>query len=244
MIRRDVAAELHHSPRPRSSPASPWLVATGDQPAATPAATMPAMTVGAPRAELDLDLDPDPGDLGADAASSCVHLCGVFGDGGGSRDPDLDLDTLRDRVAIIAAGCCTANFRLPSRPPFMRLRNLSSSRTSTSGSGYMLISSSDTLTPGLDARLLRNSGASAATQASGTNRSSTPTGIDRNPSTRAMPHRPGVCPSPAMEKAAPPKKTMMICAPLTRMLIPMKYGFCDSPSNMLSLLSRRRLLSP
>ena len=166
------------------------------------------MTVGAPSAEFDLDLVDldrrrDSGVVGPDSTT----VPPLAGEGGGWSESDLDRDGLRDRWMMASLGCWTANFKLFRRPPFIRLRNRSSSRTSASGSGYKPISSSDTFTPGnLDARRFRNSGTRATTHLSGMRRISAPTRIDRTPNTRAMAHSPPDCFSFAIEKAAPPTK--------------------------------------
>lgn len=64
----------------------------GCQPAATPAATIPAMTVGAPRAELERDLVDFRRDSGVATGvlkpSSCVGVCGGF--------TELDREWVRD----------------------------------------------------------------------------------------------------------------------------------------------------
>ena len=108
----------------------------GDQPAATPAATIPAMTVGAPSAELDLDLIDrdrlrDSGDAAptTGAAPTDPKLSSLFGVCGACTEPVRECDGLRDRC-ISSRGWVMANRRLFSRPPLNRLRNVNSSRTS------------------------------------------------------------------------------------------------------------------
>lgn len=183
---------------------------TGDHPAATPAATMPAMTVGAPSAELDrdrfdFDRARDSGVANGDPKlSSLVGVCGPC------IELDLECDGLRDRCIIVSLGCWIANFRLFRRPPFIRLRKLSSSRTSARGSGYMSISSSEMVRPGTAwALFFRNSGTMARMIQSGISRMMTPTGIEMNPRTIAIAQSvPQIALSSgwsAIWKAAPPK---------------------------------------
>ena len=77
----------------------------GEHPAATPAATMPAMTVGAPSAEFnrdrfDFDRARDSGVANGDPKpSSLVGVCGLC------IESDLECDGLRDRCIIVSLGC-------------------------------------------------------------------------------------------------------------------------------------------
>lgn len=216
---------------------------------------MPAMTVGAPSAELDLDLfDRDRRlDSGVAAAAAAARLSAAAEDdppasegvAGGCSELDRDRDRealLRARPGMmISAGCLTANESWLSRPPRIMRINLSSSRTSASGSGYSRPnSSSDTFRPGVlpsgeatadtaeggadeaASFCATHAGTRADTHASGMKRISTPTGIEMKPSTMAMAHSAPVCPPGEMEKAAPPKKMMMTCAPLMMMLMAIK----------------------
>lgn len=67
-------------------------------------------------------------------------------------------------------------------------------------------------------------------------------GMERNPSTRAMPHIPPDWSLLAIEKAAPPTKMIRIWPPIMRVLMPIKNQLRVRPSKMLNLLSKRRLL--
>ena len=227
----------------RSSPSSA-VRGFGCHPAATPAATIPAMTVGAPNAEFDLDRN----DLvrgrsgvfiGLPTVSSWVGVCGVL-----TIELDLECDgLLDDRCIIVSLGCWIANFKLFKRPPFIRLRKLSSSGTSAKGSGYMSISSSEIVSPGtLDTRCFRKLGIRASSAESGIRRMIIPTGIERNPKNMAIPHIVADCPPSAIWKAAPPTKMINTWPPHIMALMPMKNGFLKRPSKILNLLSRRRLL--
>lgn len=219
----------------------------GCQPAAIPAATIPAMTVGAPNAELDRDrldfgLARESGVADGDPKlSSRVGVCGAC------TELDRECEGLRDRCMIVSLGCWMANFRLFKRPPFIRLRKLSSSRTSASGSGYMFISSSDTVKPGTPwLRFFIKFGTIARMIQSGIRRMMIPTGMEIKPRTRAIAHKvpcmAGSEGGSAIWKAAPPTKMMRTCPPHMMMLIPMKNQFWLIPSKMLNLLSKRRLL--
>src|SRR5450432_2817400 len=117
----------------------------GDHPATLPA-MMPAITVVAPRAELDRDLLllPRLRDSGvspvANGSSERVSV-GVWG-----RELLLDLDPLRERISV-SRGCCMAKTRLFRRPPLIRLRKVSSSFTSERGLGnWYWVSSSSIVT--------------------------------------------------------------------------------------------------
>lgn len=121
---------------------SPFL-STGDHPAAILPAIMPAMTVGAPSAELERDLIERErlreSGVGVGAIEPTLSSrTGVEG-GNGLFDTELDREWTGlfdlDLLSSISRGCCMANLRLLSRPPLMRFNQASSSRTSVNAAG-------------------------------------------------------------------------------------------------------------
>lgn len=149
---RDSNSERPRARENRSDSLSPCFWSIGDHPATLPA-IMPAITVVAPRAELDRDLllleRLRESGVGAGepklSSRSTVSPVGVRG-----RELVRDLEPLRERGRNVSTGCCIANLRLFKRPPLTLLRKLNSSFTSASGFGKRnCCSSSEMVSSGL-----------------------------------------------------------------------------------------------
>lgn len=221
-------------------------------------ATMPVISVAAPRTEFDLErIDLDcfrlPSGVPETAAPpppfepkllSRVGVTGIRVEL--AREGWRECDGLLYLAMNVSRGCFIANLRLLIRPPLSRFIKASSSRTSVKAAGrcWKRSSLSETVNSGtLECALrLSDSGITFSRSASGMRRMTMPMGIDKKPRRMAVPHIIPVCPPDAILKALPPTKTMSTCPPHIMALIPMKNQFLNKPSKMLNWLSRRRLL--
>lgn len=220
---------------------SPYPLSIGDHPATLPA-MIPAMTVVAPKAELDRDLLAlrlrDSGEceakIGELKLSSCWNS-GVCGRESLEREPLLERGSKASLVS------CILNLRLFNLPPLTFLRKLSSSLTSAKGLGKRKCSSSsEMVSSGLLGRLFKYSGTSRRRSSSGMRRITAPIGIERKPRTIEYAHW-----APLRRttlKAFPPTNMIMTWPPTITQLIAIKNQLRVTPSKILNLLSRRRLL--
>ena len=216
---------------------------TGDQPPATLPAIIPAMAAAGPKTELELDLARLFGLSGVDGdpVNASATICSPSGVWGSSL-LDRDREGLRDRGRKVSLGCCNLYANSDMRPPRIFLRNVNSSRISSSAGFQCRILSSSSSTMNSGPRLFRRGmlGINFAKSSSGTNLIITATGIESAPSTIEYPHS-----APFIrfiENAWPPMNIIKHCPPTIMNWIPMNHQFRSTPSKTLKLLSNLREL--